>query len=61
MDLMGLPMNPDDHSNRIKVGNNLMEAVHARVTFHAAGRSFLVGIENTSDQDTGETATYYLF
>ena len=26
------------------MGNNLMEALHARVAFHAAGRSFLVGL-----------------
>ena len=62
MDLMQLPMNPNDHGNRIRVGQNLIEAANDGLTFHLPSGPWLqVRAENYSDQDSGETATYYLY
>ena len=61
MDLMQLPMNPNDHGNRVNMGNKFMEAADGRWSFHASGKPFLIGIENRTDQHTGETGTYYLY
>ena len=55
-------MNPNDHGNRIRVGQNLIEAANDGLTFHLPSGPWLqVRAENYSDQDSGETATYYLY
>lgn len=62
MMMVGLEMSPNDQSNRIRLGHALMETAEGQWYFNIPGGRFLIGIgiENPSDQDTGETATYYL-
>ena len=61
MTIIGLSLYSDDQSNRIRLGNSLMDAVNARWTLHVPLLgNYLILAENPSDQDTGETATYRL-
>ena len=59
--MVDLELSSDDQSNRIRLGNALMETANGQWTFYIPPwGNFLVVAENPSDQTTGETATYRL-